>query len=181
MATIIVREASLVDTFAACLLLVANYVKKGYLPEPSLDGLSKYWKVLRSLFAKKNANKQTIVARDGSRVVGTISYYIGASFPIETMFPEELALLRKKYKLAYAGFFAINKEYRCTRLAVRMILEAQKRCTDQGATGEVCVVNPCHVKFYLSHGFHVVKEISQMEGLEKGARAVLLAKLPVEI
>jgi len=177
---IAVREASMGDALSAFFLLVGNYIEKEYLPlTPSLKNIKKYCKILKSFLEKKDENNRTLVAKDGTRVVGTISYCVRSEkLPIESMFALELAQIRTQCPLlAYIGLFATNKEYSCTRLAVRMMRDVEKKCRGLGATGAVCVVNRSHVEFYTNHGFKEVAELPAMEGLTEKARAVLLFKV----
>lgn len=178
--TIFVQEASVIDALSAFFLLVRNYVKMEYLPiTPTLRNLAWYRKILVSFLKKVDARDKTLVAKDGRRVVGTISYCVGKEkLPIDSMFAAELASLRKECPLlAYIGLFATSPEYSCTRLAVRMMRDVEKKCRALGATGAVCVVNRHHVEFYTNHGFIEVAELPEMEGLTSKARAVLLMKM----
>lgn len=176
--TILVREASVLDTLSAFFLLVRNYVRMGYLTiTPSVENFKKYRKILLNFLKKSDERDKTLVAKDGKRVVGTISYCVGEELPIESMFASELAQIRTQCPLlAYIGLFATSHEYSCTRLALRMMRDVEKKCIALGANGAVCVVNRTHVEFYTNQGFTEVAELPAMEGLTEKASAVLLMK-----
>ena len=95
--TITVREASHVDALFAFFLLVRNYVAMGYLPiAPSIENFKKYRKILLGFLKKEDATDKTLVAKEGAKVVGTISYWVrDGVLPIETMFAKELLNIRK--------------------------------------------------------------------------------------
>ena len=174
-----VREASLVDALFAFCLLVRNYVEKEYLPlTPTVENFKKYRKILVALLKKDSENEKTLVAKDGVHVVGTISYCVrDGALPIEHMFVEQLAHIRKEHpRIAYIGNFATNHQYSCTRLALRMMRDVEDVCRARGADAAVCVVNPDHVGLYEKRGFTIVAELPAMEGLTQKARAVLLLK-----
>ena len=177
--TIFVRDASMFDALSAFFLIARNYVRMEYLPtSPTIENFKRYRKILLGLLKKENDSDKTLVAKDGAWVVGTISYWVrDGELPIEAMFAKELANIRKECpRIAYIGNFATNRKYSCTRLALRMMRDVEKKCLALGATGAVCVVNRPHVEFYTNHGFVEVAELPEMEGLTSKARAVLLMK-----
>jgi hypothetical protein len=180
METITVQKASFIDALLAFYLLAKTYKEEGYLPTKfTAESLKKYWVMFLGFF---KSNKTTLVAKQGKRVVGTISYCVGTNFPAEEMFPVELANLRKQHLLAYIGAFAADKKIR-KNLAITshkelpghlLMEEVEARCSKLGATGVVIVVNTHHVAVHRRKGFQQVATAANMDGLTEKAKAILL-------
>ena len=166
----------MLEAVSSFFLVVRNYTKKGYIRFGfSVDWIFSLLKITKQMLRHEN---EVLVATEEKRVVGTISYMVdNYALPIEALFPEELKEIRaSSARIAYIGSFATIASKHCTRVALLLLRELEKRSYAIGITCAICVVHPAHAHFYTRYGFRVVKEQKTMSGLSENAAAVLLVK-----
>lgn len=175
---VVITEASGIDLFHAFTLVVETYMQEGLLPSsPSNEDIEGHLRLFNQFFSRES-QKTTLVAKAGSKVVGTISYYSGGPFPIEDDFPKELAELRNEnVPLTYLGLFAVAENFREQSLGVDLMKEVKLRFALRGKINTVCVVNRHHVKAHQRERFYEVAEASKpLPGMRECAKAILLLR-----
>lgn len=149
--TVVIREAQAHDLIWALMLVVRQYTKAGILKK-GLD-LDEYYQRLFTKFCASGP-KTTLVAELDGKIVGTITYQIGGTFPIENEFKEELARLRTyNVPLVYVGSFAVE-EGQDPSLVGLLTDTVQERVDATGETIAVIVVNNHHMRYHMrKYGF----------------------------
>lgn len=173
------KSATFLEALSAFILLIKNYQEKKYLPSSlSIQFFSKvipYFCVLMWKYITFKATKggETFVAKEGDRVVGTMTVEFSSSIPcVEKIFAQEMKNLRiEASSFAYIGSFAIRSKN--SRTCLRMIREVENILRWRRIEVGICVVNPSHCSFYEKYGFKVIAQRENMEGLSN-ATAVLL-------
>jgi hypothetical protein len=165
----------------AFVLVIKNYQKKGYIPNPSL----KTFCVLIARFCAfmwktvtlwRTGAGCVVVAKDKNTIVGTMTIELNPpSLCIDKLFPKELEEIRAcGSSFAYFGAFAISCENNCSRTSVRMLRSAEKFLVERNINIGICVIHPNHRRFYEHRGFYFVAQKENMPGY-KEAPALLMA------
>jgi len=176
------KNATLPEALSAFVLIIKNYQEKKYLPAcSSLGFFSKVVPffcglLLKNITFRITKGGRTFVAKEGNKVVGTVSVEFNpAVLCIDKMFPEELLRIRNEGRgFAYIGSFAINTTRTRTRTCMIMMRELETFLRSRKVEVGLCVVNPSHCGLYQRIGFKVIARTSKMDGLDN-AVAVLLA------
>lgn len=177
-----IKKASLWEAVQAFLLVVNNYRKKGYIPSPpTLRNIFSLFTrfcvfIAKTVFFMFSDGGYTLVATEEKKVIGTVSLEFNPGrLSIDKLFPKEMNSLRASGQtFVYFGSFAVDEEYNCTRISMRMLKELWDLLRDRGTEVGICVVNPCHSGLYRRFGFRVIATSGSMPGLSH-APAVLLA------
>lgn len=173
-------RASLMESVQACILVVRNYRKKGYLGATALRTLllvAKYlYSFLCKIFLYRDSQKGCMfIAKNHNQVIGTVSVdFNPKKLPIDILFPKQMRVLYREASFVYIGSFAVDAAYNCTRLSFRMLREVWTLVLERGYDQVVCVINPDHCKFYSRFGFKTIAIQENMPGLSC-APAVLMA------
>ncbi len=176
MTQVLVRQASTLEAVSAFFMVVRNYTKKGYIRFGfSVDWIFSLLKITKQMLRREN---EVLVAKEGKHVIGTISYMVdNYALPIEALFPKELKEIRASCAhIAYVGSFATTPSKHCTRVALLMIREVERRTVLLGVTSALCIVNPVHVRFYEKYGFRIAGKANAVTGLSDESKAILLVK-----
>jgi hypothetical protein len=172
---------TLTEAFMAFVLVIKNYQKKGYIPNPSL----KTFCVLIARFCAfmwktvtlwRTGAGCVVVAKDKNTIVGTMTIELNPpSLCIDKLFPKELEEIRAcGSSFAYFGAFAISCENNRSRTSVRMLRSAEKFLVERNINIGICVIHPNHRRFYEHRGFYFVAQKENMPGY-KEAPALLMA------
>jgi hypothetical protein len=182
MQMVIKERASLGEAVMACILLMTNYQKKGYV------SCAYTFANLRTLYGRfcdymrrvrdynhTPSKGQVLVAKKHGLVIGTLSACFNPSVtPIDDIFPDELTALRtSNQSFVYIGCFAVASSYQCTRLCMRIIRTTWSMAKKRGVDKIICVVHPSHTAFYKRLGFIEIA-VSQMPGLQHAPAALLV-------
>lgn len=177
-----IKKASLWEAVQAFFLVVKNYRAKGYIPSPpTIKNVFTLFTRFCVFIAKTTCfmfsdGGYTLVATEESKVVGTVSLEFNPrKLSVDKLFPREMNSLRTSGQtFVYFGSFAVDEEYNCTRISMRMLKELWDLLSVRGTEVGICVVNPCHSSLYRRFGFRVIATSDFMPGLSQ-APAVLLA------
>jgi predicted N-acetyltransferase YhbS len=177
------NHVGLVEVVRASILLVRNYQMKGYLATKGWKSLCacgvflvnyimRAWKF--SIFPSSGT---VVVATNKTSVIGTVMLWFTPRItPIDKIFPEAMALLRKEcMSFVYIGSFAVSPEYVCTRVSLRMLRAVLDTVKAKGVDVGVCVVHPDHCTLYKRFGFKEVGS-STIPGLANAKAALLVVK-----
>jgi hypothetical protein len=155
-----------------CVTLLGDvYTDEGYI-SPAI----KYHWAMETLHQfLENKNRVLLVAKQGDRIVGMVSYHMDGTFPIEGMFPDELASLRNEHvPVVYIGSFVIDKAFRQGSVSLALLHTVQRELKRIENLNVICVVNEHHVEKY--RGFSLLAKASAMEGMTDRAKASLLVR-----
>lgn len=176
-------HANLVESVQACILIVRNYRRKGYLGATTLRTsllVAKYlYSFLCKMFLYRDSRKGCMfIAKENNHVVGTLSVdFNPTKLPIDKMFPKEMKSLYRTASFVYIGSFAVDATYNCTRLSFRILKEVWTLVTNRGYNQVICVINPDHCKFYSRFGFRTIAIKENMSGLSSAPAALMAINL----